>query len=444
MSIVASVRRRVGAFIGGFGGGFEAAQGSRRLRNFAPSGAHINTLMASAGPTILARARFITRNNGYAINALEAWAGNVVGAGITPSFRPRVKTFKAKLAQRFAEWVPQADAEGLTDFYGLQRRAAREMHLAGEVFVRLIPRRLSDGLPIPLQLQIIPAEMLSIGKTEPLSGGTAIRQGIEFDAKGKRVAYHFCRKHPGDYTDGRFGTETVRVPASEVIHLFDPAEGGQIRGVSRYAAALVKLFLLDVYDDAELDRKKVAAMHAIFVKTPDPEGFNPAAEPEDTGPRNFDLQPGTVTVLEPGEDIVTSSPAESGASYEPFQYRTLLQVSAALGIPYTILSNDMVRANYANQRAALIEFRRRVEAFQHSVMVFQFCRRVMDALIDVIDLAGLIAMPGLATPSRRLHDGRLAPAEVRMGRSLERHESGSRADQRRPQVAVDGDRGARL
>ena len=36
---------------------------------------------------------------------------------------------------------------------------------------------------------------------------------------------------------------------------------------------------------------------------------------------------------EPGEEIQTSAPADSGGTYEPFQYRTLLQVSAALGVP---------------------------------------------------------------------------------------------------------------
>jgi capsid protein len=42
---------------------------------------------------------------------------------------------------------------------------------------------------------------------------------------------------------------------------------------------LVKLFLLDQYDDAELDRKKVAAMHALFITTPAP------AEPLDAAER---------------------------------------------------------------------------------------------------------------------------------------------------------------
>ena len=75
------LRRRVGAFIGGF----EAGLANRRLKGFQPTRAHLNTLIAAAGPDVTARARWLVRNNGYAANAIESWAGNVVGAGIKPS-----------------------------------------------------------------------------------------------------------------------------------------------------------------------------------------------------------------------------------------------------------------------------------------------------------------------------------------------------------------------
>jgi capsid protein len=139
----------------------------------------------------------------------------------------------------------QKIAEGFTDFYGQQRRAAREVFMTGEVFFRFRPRRPSDGLAVPLQLQMIPSEMLPLTRNEVLPGGNLIRQGIEFDAIGRRVAYHFLRRHPGDVTDPGLSGETVRVPASEIIHVIDPVDAGQLRGVSRFAAGIVKLFLLD-------------------------------------------------------------------------------------------------------------------------------------------------------------------------------------------------------
>ena len=55
---------------------------------------------------------------------------------------------------------------------------------------------------------------------------------------------------------------------SRSCHVFHPIAEGQIRGVPWVAPAMVRLWLLDQYDDAELDRKKVAAMFAGFVTRP--------------------------------------------------------------------------------------------------------------------------------------------------------------------------------
>jgi lambda family phage portal protein len=223
------------------------------------------------------------------------------------------------------------------------------------------------------------------------ANGNAIRQGIEFDKIGRRVAYHFLRRHPGDSTDPGMAGETVRIPASEMIHVIDPVEAGQLRGVSKLAPAIVKLFLLDQYDDAELDRKKVAAMYAMFVTSPAPE--NPLMPPEDEDLLGgFEISPGQVIRLDPGEDVTVGQPADSGSTYEPFQYRTLLQIASALGIPYPYLTNDMVKGNFSNSRLALIEFRRRVSAWQHSVMVYQLCRPVWQRWMDVAVLSGALEL----------------------------------------------------
>ncbi|MDO8606859.1 MAG: phage portal protein, partial [Phaeospirillum sp.] len=145
----------------------------------------------------------------------------------------------------------------------------------------------------------------------------------------------------------------------------------------------------------ELERKKIAAMYAMFVISPAPADVIDMVPADDgSGDRIVEVQPGQVVPLEPGEQIQTSAPADVGGSYEPFEYRTLLQISAATGIPYAYLSNDMLKANYSNSRMALLEFRRRVEAWQHSVMVHQMCRVVWQRWMDVAVLSGALDIPG--------------------------------------------------
>jgi len=357
MGIFTDFRRRIGMMIGGFEGGLS----SRRLKAFHASRAHVNTLIQAAGADLTARARYLIRNNGYAANAVESWASNAVGTGIKPSSGIADPALKDRVQRLWLRWTDESDAEGLTDFYGQQRRAARELFIAGEVFFRIRPRRPEDGLSVPLQLQMLPSEMLPLSDNRKLDNGNVVRQGIEFDPIGRRVAYHFLRRHPGDVTDPGLAGETVRVPAESVLHIIDPVDAGQLRGVSRFAPAIVKLFLLDQYDDAELDRKKVAAMFVGFIRRPERD-FDNSHEVDEAGEPLLPLEPGQLQILDDGEDITFSAPADVSGNYEAFQYRTLLQVAAALGLPYANLSADMVKANYSNTRAALLEFRRRIEA----------------------------------------------------------------------------------
>ena len=68
--VLDAFRARLGSIIGGF----DAAQSHRRMRGFRATRAHVNTLIATSGETITARARWLVRNNGYAANAVDAFA----------------------------------------------------------------------------------------------------------------------------------------------------------------------------------------------------------------------------------------------------------------------------------------------------------------------------------------------------------------------------------
>lgn len=381
--------------------GLEAGRFARRMSGWMPSRVHINTLVAASGKTTLSRARYLVRNNPYALGATECFTANLIGAGIIPSWNIEDDQQKAALQKAWLTWTDEADSEGVTDLYGLQRRMARELFIAGECFVRRRPRYLSDGLSVPLQLQLLPSEMCPTELNMVGDNGNFIRQGIEFDAIGRRVAYHFWRVNPGDVTQSQsFGEMTV-VPAGEVLHIHDPIEAGQIRGLPRLTASIVPLWALDGYDDAEIERKKTSALFSLFVKRNDPEGefFDKAAEDRakaGDGVATVTLEPGSAQVLLPGEDIATAAPADVGPNYEAFQYRQLVRICSSLGLPYASVTGDMVRANYSNQRAALLEMRRRMEALQYGVMVFQACRPIAKWFLDAAELAGSLALKDYA------------------------------------------------
>jgi hypothetical protein len=119
-------------------------------------------------------------------------------------------------------------------------------------------------------------------------------------------------------------------------------------------------------------------MFAGFVTRPGPDDVmgEDSAQKDADGAALIGLQPGTMQLLLPGEDIKFSDPADVGGSYEAFQYRTLLACCAAMGVPYTNVTGDLRQANYSSLREGKLEFRRRIEQLQHSTVIFQLCRPV--------------------------------------------------------------------
>jgi lambda family phage portal protein len=278
----------------------------------------------------------------------------------------------------------------------------------GEALIRLRYRRPEDGLPVALQLQVLEPEHLPVTLNTQADNGNVIRAGIEFDALGRRVAYHLYRSHPEDGAlspmSGSGGNQTVRVQAYEILHLFRPLRPGQIRGEPWLARALIKLQELDQYDDAELVRKKTAAMFAGFITRLGPEdNLMGEGAADANGVALAGLEPGTLQILEPGEDVRFSQPADVGGSYSEFLRMQFRAVAAAMGVTYEQLTGDLTQVNYSSIRAGLLEFRRRVEALQHGVIVHQLCRPLWQAWMEQAVLEGTLTMPGFARggPTRR-------------------------------------------
>jgi len=386
--------------------GFHAANARRRLSQWLPNKGTINTLVTQGGEILRDRARDMVRNNPHAASAADSYVGNLIGTGIRPSSLIPDPELRSAVNKLWAQWACECDVDGQVDFYGMQELVARCLFEAGECFIRYRPRSIEDGLTVPLQLLVLESDMLDYSYNLLAPNGNLIMNGVEFDASHRRVAYHFWPYHPGQIIitplrDFRF---RVRIPAEEILHVFKPRRPGDVRGVPLVSSALVKLFLLDQYDDAELDRKKVAAMFAGFVKTPQPEEMliqnaEPAPYPNvDEG--LVTLEPGTIQTLLPGEDITFSQPAAVGGDYEPFQYRQILPAFQAMGVPYALGAGDLRHANYSSLRGAIVEYRRRLGQMQANVIVYQMCKPIYERWLRDAILSEAIDIPDFADDPR--------------------------------------------
>jgi hypothetical protein len=92
-------------------------------------------------------------NNPWIANAVGNWTGALVGPGIQPSSKHPEAEIRKSLNRYFAGWCNRADAEGRTDFAGLQVAIADSMVKSGEALALI--SETADG---PL-LRVLPPEL---------------------------------------------------------------------------------------------------------------------------------------------------------------------------------------------------------------------------------------------------------------------------------------------
>lgn len=373
---------------------YDAAKQGRRTEGWHSPKTGANAEIGPAADRIRARVHDLVRNDPHAAPIPRKWASKIIGTGIQP--RLKIEGDDADTAKKRSEargiwdrFADNSDPEGQTDFYGQQFIAACALAEGGEALFRTVRNGSKSGKH-PIQCQVLEGEYLDGQKTEPLSDGGAIIQGVQYDATGFRTGYWMFNEHPGDR--GIFTRAPLKsqfVPASEVDHIFDPLRPGQARGVSMFAP--VALLLRDVGDwkDAELMRKKIASCFVGFVSKSGGPAQSTLA-PNTTGPDGKKIErfaPGMVGYLQPGEEVEFGEPpTDSGAvEYLTSQLHT---VANAVGLPFSMATGILNEANFAGMRVGVIDFMDLLDHMQWHVFVPRGLRRMWKRVGQVAAITG--------------------------------------------------------
>ncbi|WP_444919305.1 phage portal protein (plasmid) [Microbulbifer sp. CnH-101-G] len=290
---------------------------------------------------------------------------NVVGArGIVvqskvmrPGGKEPDKPARQAIESEFQRWgrAENCHLQGRLSWVEIQQQIMSCIAIDGEAIVR----EHAAG-PYGYQLEIIDSELLDVRFCEELKNGNRILFGIEFDQRGRAVAYHFSQPSPSPHTyTHTSGAHYERVDASEIWHLFITEFVGQKRGIPWTATGLFRLKMLSGFEDAALVNARVGASKMGFITESDSSDVyigddqDPLAgehiDPE-TGDHVEELEPAYIERLAPGQGFVGFDPTYPSGDFDPFMQSCLHSISMGFGVSHHGLSGNLSKVNYSSAK----------------------------------------------------------------------------------------------
>lgn len=306
-------------------------------------------------------ARHLDENHDIVIGILDCLVNNVIGTGL--KIEPMVLTKSGQLHQKvnksirslWADWARKPEVTAQMDFAEAQRMACRSLFRDGEVLTRHIAGRVPNGIEhltrVPYSVELIEADYLPF---ELIESNPTIIHGVEKDSWGRPTAYHLTRRHPMDvrFESISIYTDTVRVPAKDIIHAKFIRRLSQTRGVTILHGVINRLEDIKDYEESERIAARVAAAFTGYIRKSSE--FLDSNE-SDMSARTFEMSPGMIfDNLQPGEDIGTIGVNRPNEGLERFRNAQLRAVASGTGTNASSISKNY-QGNYSSQRQEMVE-----------------------------------------------------------------------------------------
>jgi len=392
-------------------------------QNFRPRLRSADAEVKAAYKLTASRCRDQYRNNSLISGGIERICNNVVRSGIYPQFlfRDRAGKFdrpaNTAWEKLFRRWSIYCDNTGHDSYGAMQTIGLRHMWFDGQY---LIHRVYDDSLTgiVPLRLELLECSQLDAMVDGILPNGNTARKGVELDANGRPLFYHILDHHPGDYIAyGSYG-QSRRIPATEIIHVWERDMISQYSGISWLAAVVLEGYRMDEFRHITQDTARAQAIFAYFLKSSIP-GFNlgpglPAGgqsmpfSPSATGgtlDSNLAMNSTMIQKLPNGTEVQSISPSHPGNNYEPFVKDSQRWQSAGLGMSFEAFANNYTDSSYASARSGSLEERLSYQG-QQQFLEEKVNAKIIAWFIEAAWISGLapVAMPGYAKDPLRYHE----------------------------------------
>lgn len=414
-----------------------ASKTRRALKGFTARSASPNEDINWNNYTLRQRGRMLYMSSPIAASAINTNRTKIVGSGLTLKSAinhealgltpEQAKEWQRNTEAEFALWAEKReniDATAMNDFAGIQQLAVLSWLMNGDVFALFQRDDQTPINPYTLRVHLIEADRVCTPRTgnetyarmtdgKNAKTGNAIYDGVEVDNNGRVVAYHICNGYPGNHLLIGTKMEWVRVRAfgrrtgmPNVLHVMSSERPDQYRGVTYLAPVIESLLNISRYTQSELMAALIQSFFTAWITTETDPTQLPIAEvgssdatdhptPDSNisnNPAEYEMGPGTVTHLQPGEKIQFGNPNIPSQGFDAFTKVISKEIGAALEIPYDTLLKEF-NSSYSASRAALMEA---FEAFKmrRSWLVSKLCQPIYEAWLAEAVATGRIKAPG--------------------------------------------------
>lgn len=411
---------------------------------------------------MVARARDVERNDGWARGGITKILDNVIGAQFRPISKPDYRAlayytgnsaFDPTWADEFGHAIDSCwrtwsedvghycDGMQCLSVPQLFWVAMRHKLIDGDALAVMLwrPDLLGPGRArYATAVQLIDPDRLS--NPQLRFDQNSMRGGVEVDQYGVPTGYWIRQAHQGDWFSAAKSVHWDHFPRRTewgrpiVVHDYDHDRAAQHRGGAGVLVPILqRLKMLVKYDTVELDAAIINAIFSAYVKSPyDQEMVEDALTAGDNQNLNSlgmyqdmrtdwwrdrrsllgDVQ---MTHLFPGEEIGTVNATRPSTNFEPFEVAVLRHVASGMGLTYEQLTADFSRTNYSSFRGATNEvlktFTRRAKGFEAG-----FANPVRSAFIEEVMDVEDVPLPAGAPPFEEFRSAYMRCHWLRPGR----------------------------
>jgi lambda family phage portal protein len=346
--------------------------------------------------------RDLERNNSHAISFLRELKNNVLGStGIR--MQPRVmlqkggrlnKPLNLEIKNAWTDFRRKGNFEVTGQWSGqtLDEVLLQRLATDGGAVLRL--HRGYSGNKYRFAVQAMEVDALDLWYNTTYQGSNnRVTMGIETNSFAKPVAYWLLDYYQSDLMANNATGTRVRVPASDIVHLWMPGRITAVRGVSWFAPAMIDLRMLGKYEEAAvISARNAAAKMGFFEREKDLAArYEGQAELKD-GTIIEEVNPGLIVDLPTGVKFKPFDPGQPNDTYPDFRKNILRTICSGLGAMYNSVGNDLESINYSSARFGKDVENETWKSLQR-FYAEQLLQEVFNAWLECSVLSGAIEMP---------------------------------------------------